>query len=278
MSWRGARVFFEAGDQGYVLRVPPDFRVTLARGVKLTCAEAVSRLLKDERRRETRSAGKGSKGDRWYARAWTGTASLRHYLLVRRHLKTGELAFHYCYVPAGQSVTLTRLVRAAGLRWPAEEDFEFGKDRFGLDSPRSGSIPRSPGTPCWSWPRWRSAPSPPPCSATAPTAASPAGPGTTPRSRHAPADRPGDQAPARRRPGEAIPTWPRGALVRPDPPPPGPITLVPPARKTRQKHRDRPRQLAKCGCRTGNQIPGPPFSVPAIPELAAYPDRTYSRW
>ena len=133
MSWRGARVFFEAGDQGYVLRVPPDFRVTLARGVKLTCAEAVSRLLKDERRRETRSAGKGSKGDRWYARAWTGTASLRHYLLVRRHLKTGELAFHYCYVPAGQSVTLTRLVRAAGLRWPAEEDFEFGKDRFGLD-------------------------------------------------------------------------------------------------------------------------------------------------
>jgi hypothetical protein len=25
------------------------------------------------------------------------------------------------------------LVRAAGLRWPAEEDFEFGKDCFGLD-------------------------------------------------------------------------------------------------------------------------------------------------
>ena len=46
---------------------------------------------------------------------------------------TGELAFHYCYVPAGQPVTLARLIRAAGLRWPVEESFEFGKDLFGLD-------------------------------------------------------------------------------------------------------------------------------------------------
>jgi hypothetical protein len=36
-------------------------------------------------------------------------------------------------VPEGQVITLTRLVRAAGLRWPVEEDFEFGKDCFGLD-------------------------------------------------------------------------------------------------------------------------------------------------
>ena len=77
--------------------------------------------------------GKGSKGDRWYAWAWIGTASPRHHLLVRRHLKTGELAFHYCYVPEGQLLTKTRLIRAAGLRWPAEEDFGFGKDCFALD-------------------------------------------------------------------------------------------------------------------------------------------------
>ena len=91
------------------------------------------RLLKDKRRWEVRSAGKGSKGDRWYAWAWAGTASPRHSLLVRRHLTTGELAFHYCYQPGSQTVTKTRLVRAAGLRWPVEEDFEFGKDCFGLD-------------------------------------------------------------------------------------------------------------------------------------------------
>jgi hypothetical protein len=56
-----------------------------------------------------------------------------HSLLARRHLKTGELAFHYCYVPEGQPCGKARLIRAAGLRWPVEEDFGLGKDCFGLD-------------------------------------------------------------------------------------------------------------------------------------------------
>jgi len=129
----GLREFFEASGQAYVLRVPSNFMLTLAAGTKLTCAEAVRALLKDKRRWEVRSAGSGSKGERWYAWAWLATASARHHLLVRRHLKTGELAFHYCWVPEGQVLTKTRLIRAAGLRWPVEEDFEFGKDCFGLD-------------------------------------------------------------------------------------------------------------------------------------------------
>jgi hypothetical protein len=54
-------------------------------------------------------------------------------LLIRRHLKTSELAFHYCYVPEGQLLTKARLIRAAGLRWAVEESFKFGKDQFGLD-------------------------------------------------------------------------------------------------------------------------------------------------
>ena len=54
-------------------------------------------------------------------------------LLIRRHLGTGEMAYHYCYVPAGQLVSKPRLISAAGLRWPVEENFEFGKDCFGLD-------------------------------------------------------------------------------------------------------------------------------------------------
>jgi len=100
-------------------------------GTKMTCAEAVAALLRHPRRWEVRSAGSGSKGERWYAWAWLATASPRHCLLIRRHLKTGELAFHYCFVPDGQLLTKTRLIRAAGLRWPVEEDFEFGKDCFG---------------------------------------------------------------------------------------------------------------------------------------------------
>ena len=127
------RGHFEAEGQAYVLRVPSNFMLTLAAGTKLTCAEAVKALLKHPRRWEVRSAGGGSKGERWYAWAWLATASARHHLLVRRHLKTGELAFHYCFVPEGQLLTKTRLIRAAGLRWPVEEDFEFSKDCFGLD-------------------------------------------------------------------------------------------------------------------------------------------------
>ena len=127
------RKFFEDHAQGYVLRVPSTFRLTLAAGVTPTCKQAVTRLLKVTRRWEIRSAGTGSKGQRWYAWAWLATASPRHHLLIRRHLSTGELAFHYCFVPTGQAVSKSRLIRAAGLRWPVEEDFEFGKDCFGLD-------------------------------------------------------------------------------------------------------------------------------------------------
>jgi SRSO17 transposase len=127
------REFFQARGQAYVLRVASNFTIAMPGGTKLTCAEAVRTLAKDKRRWEVRSAGKGSKGERWYAWAWIATASPRHHLLVRRHLKTGELAFHYCYVPEGQPVTKTRLIRAAGLRWPVEEDFRSGKDCLGLD-------------------------------------------------------------------------------------------------------------------------------------------------
>jgi hypothetical protein len=82
-----------------VLPVASNFTLALAAGTKLTCAEAVKRLLKDKRRWEVRSAGTGSKSERWYAWAWIGTASPRHHLLVRRHLRTGELAFHINGLP-----------------------------------------------------------------------------------------------------------------------------------------------------------------------------------
>nr|WP_223838820.1 IS701 family transposase [Saccharopolyspora pogona] len=130
------REHFEAGQQAYVLRVQKNFWITLPSGLVLSCAQATKTFLqglKHKRRWEIRSAGKGSKGDRWYAWAWISTASPRHYLLIRKHLRTGELAFHYCFVPEGQLLTKARLIRAAGLRWPVEEGFEFGKDYFGLD-------------------------------------------------------------------------------------------------------------------------------------------------
>ena len=132
-SCTALREFLEARGQAYVLRVASNFILTLAAGTAMTCADAVRKLLKGKRDWEVRSAGRGSKGERWYAWAWLATASPRHSVLVRRHLKTGELAFHYCFVPDGQLASKARLIRAAGLRWPVEESFELGKGCFGLD-------------------------------------------------------------------------------------------------------------------------------------------------
>jgi SRSO17 transposase len=126
------REYLEDRDQAYVLRVPSSFRLPLASGVTRTCKQAAAQL-GSRRGWEVRSAGTGSKGERWYAWAWLGTASARHHLLIRRHLQNGELAFHYCYLPDGRPASPSRPVRAAGLRWPAEEDFEFGKECSGLD-------------------------------------------------------------------------------------------------------------------------------------------------
>jgi SRSO17 transposase len=131
-SCTALREFLETRDQAYVLRVPRNFRLTLPGGQRLTCADAAGQLTA-RRLPEIRSAGTGARGQRWYGWSWLATASRQHHLLIRRHLRTGELAFHYCFVPEGQPVTLTRLIRAAGLRWPVEEQFRAGKDCFGLD-------------------------------------------------------------------------------------------------------------------------------------------------
>lgn len=118
---------------GYVLRVGCDFWVDLAAdGTRLRTDAVVNKYFKATGRWQV-CAVAGSKGERAYAWAWMATRSPHHYLLVRKHLITAELAYHYCYVPPGRPVTLMTLVRVACLRWPVEEDFEFGKDHFGLD-------------------------------------------------------------------------------------------------------------------------------------------------
>ncbi|GAA3509802.1 hypothetical protein GCM10023075_71100 [Streptosporangium album] len=127
------RAFLEEQQQAYVLRIRATFTLTLGGGTCLTCTQAVTKHLRQKRKWTIRSAGDGSKGERTYAWAWIATASPAHYLLIRKHRTTGELAFHYCFVPDEQPVTLPRLISAAGLRWPVEESFEFGKDLFGLD-------------------------------------------------------------------------------------------------------------------------------------------------
>jgi hypothetical protein len=89
-----------------------------------------------------RSAGSGSKGDRFYRWAFIaihadhdddgdepGTGE--HLLLIRRNDTTGELAYHHCYTPP--QVPPTALVWVAGQRWRIEESFQTGKGLTGLD-------------------------------------------------------------------------------------------------------------------------------------------------
>lgn len=120
---------------GYVLRVGAAFHLTLPTGQTRRADALVTKELtgKQGRKRWQTQAVAGSKGDRIYSWAWVGTASPTHSLLIRRHLRTGDLAYHYCYTPPDRPATLRTLVRVACLRWPVEEGFEFGKDHFGLD-------------------------------------------------------------------------------------------------------------------------------------------------
>jgi SRSO17 transposase len=129
---RGLRKTCEQRGIGYSLGVPCSFRITLACGTVLR-ADATLRIL-TARSWQIASCGPGSKGERRYAWAWIGTASPRHFLLIRRSLsKPTDLAYFFCHVPDHVPATLGVLVAVTGRRWTIEEDHEFGKDQFGFD-------------------------------------------------------------------------------------------------------------------------------------------------
>jgi SRSO17 transposase len=85
----------------------------------------------------TRSAGRGSKGDRRYAWARARINGARdpdaeYWLLARRSLTDpSELAYYLCHTP--KRVSLGELVRVAGARWAIEETFQTAKGQTGLD-------------------------------------------------------------------------------------------------------------------------------------------------
>ena len=126
------REYLEDHGQAYVLRVPSSFRLILAGGVTLTCKQAAARLGRQARL-----------GDPLGRDRIQGTALVRLGVAGHRlppaspadppppgHRRAGLSLLLPARRPAGIAA---RPVRAAGLRWPGEEDFEFGKDCFGLD-------------------------------------------------------------------------------------------------------------------------------------------------
>nr|WP_157546735.1 IS701 family transposase [Hamadaea tsunoensis] len=82
---------------------------------------------------QRRSAGPGSKGDRFYDWAWISIHHDTpgcHSLLIRRN-RAGELAFYLCW--SAHPVALSTLIRVAGTRWAVEENFQIAKGQVGLD-------------------------------------------------------------------------------------------------------------------------------------------------
>jgi SRSO17 transposase len=119
---------------GYVLAVSANRRVpTPAGAIRVDHLPAML----PKRAWQQYSAGTGSHGQRYYSWAWvtlwaeddadTGC----HYLLIRRNVTTGELAYLRCYSP--RPVTLHALVSVAGQRWRIEETFQAAKGLTGLD-------------------------------------------------------------------------------------------------------------------------------------------------
>jgi SRSO17 transposase len=125
------RTVLETGQVSYAMAVASNHRITTAAGTR-RADEIAARLPKTAWQRL--SVGAGAKGQRYYDWALITIASEqpgRRWLLIRRHRRTGELAFYRCYAPG--PVPLPVLVKAAGTRWRIEESFQTGKGLTGLD-------------------------------------------------------------------------------------------------------------------------------------------------
>ncbi|WP_017578578.1 IS701 family transposase [Nocardiopsis kunsanensis] len=127
----GLRSYLEQQRVGYVMEMAATDRLHTPRGPIAVKELAV---LVPEPGWQKRSAGAGSKGERFYDWALiddhTDAAGVR-WVLMRRNRTSGELAFFHCYAP--QAVPLARLVAVAGRRWRVEESFAQGKNLAGLD-------------------------------------------------------------------------------------------------------------------------------------------------
>ena len=133
---------------GYVLAVAKSHPVVTGIGSR-TAVELAQKLA--ARAWQRISAGPGAKGPRWYD--WTlieaadpavTSGDGPHWLLIRRRISDGELAFYRAHAPG--PVPLAQLVKVAGSRWKVEDGFAGGKELAALDEHQVRS---------WtSWHRW----------------------------------------------------------------------------------------------------------------------------
>jgi SRSO17 transposase len=128
------RLWLEARQVPHVLAVKRTQHVIAMNLVPTSAEDLIAAV--DEDAWQTLSAGDGAKGPRVYDWAAVQIRPLRepgvgHWLLCRRSLDDGELAYYVCYGPAG--TTLAERVGIAGIRWTVECCFQQAKGEAGLD-------------------------------------------------------------------------------------------------------------------------------------------------
>ena len=158
---RGLRRDLQARGMGYVLAVAKSHRVTTCPAIGPQRVDQIVAGLSPGAW-NCYSAGDGAKGRREYDWAWVtitpsdDETAGHHWLLVRRSLTDGELAFYRCFSPT--PVGLPILVRVAGTRWRSKRPSRPARTPPGWTSTRSAAGTPGTGTPRWSCSRTPSSP------------------------------------------------------------------------------------------------------------------------
>jgi SRSO17 transposase len=130
----GLRDWCEQQDIAYVMATRKDHEVASGLHAGTRVDELIGKIRAGAWRRIC--CGDGAHGPRVYdwvstpIRAWFPHGR-RGWVLARRNISTGELAYYVCFGPRG--TRLRTLVRTAGARWAIEESFQTAKNEAGLD-------------------------------------------------------------------------------------------------------------------------------------------------
>jgi SRSO17 transposase len=131
---RELRDWCEQADIAYVMATRKDHEVPSGLHTSTRVDELIGKIRPGAWRRM--SCGDGAHGPRVYD--WVSVpirATFPHgrrgWVLARRNITTGELAYYVCFGPRG--TRLRTLVKIAGARWAVEESFQTAKNEVGLD-------------------------------------------------------------------------------------------------------------------------------------------------
>jgi len=146
------REFSEAAGIGYVSAVPAGRQLTTSGQVRMRADQALH--LAGPRGRNRRPCGAGAKGRRYHGWAWIATGHPRRWLLIRRSISDpGEPAYFCAHAPEHRACSLTDLVKIAGTRRKAEDEFP-GPEIRRLTRPGTSQALPGPGN-ATSPRRWR---------------------------------------------------------------------------------------------------------------------------